>query len=365
MKKELQVLDEKDFDIDIEATQASIALKVQNSPEIIKIATEVSMDNAQSILKFGESTAVEITKFADEILENMKMTKVEDSGVLLAQLNKIMDKFDVKDFDDKAPGFFEKIINRAKDSVDAILKKYGTMGGEVDKVYQQLTIYEKEIEHSNHMLDGMFERNMAYYESLQQYIYAGQMVLDQVKTVDLPALQDKAASQENQLDQIDLNNMHQAIEMLEHRLYDLELAKNVSLQTLPQIKLIQKGNYNLVRKINSAFIVTLPIFKQGLTQAIALKRQNIQAKAMQALDEKTNELLLRNAENTAMQAKLTAQLSAGSSIDVETLQATWKTIVDGIAETKRIQDEANLKRIEGVKILHAIQDEFHSKTKLG
>jgi len=152
--------------------------------------------------------------------------------------------------------------------------------------------------------------------------------------------------------------------MLEQRVYDLELAKNVALQTMPQIKLIQKGNYNLIRKINSAFIITIPIFKQCLTQAITLKRQAVQAKAMAALDEKTNELLIRNAQNTAMQAKLTAELASGSSVQIETLEKTWQTILKGIEETRQIQDEIKQKRVEGTKKLHEIQSEFQSKSSL-
>jgi len=116
-----------------------------------------------------------------------------------------------------------------------------------------------------------------------------------------------------------------------------------------------------MRKINSAFIITLPVFKQALTQVILLKRQKIQADSMQALDEKTNELLIRNAENTVAQTKLTAQLASGSSIKVETLEKTWQTICTGIDETRRIQDEANAKR-EADKIrLQQLNDSYRDK----
>lgn len=118
---------------------------------------------------------------------------------------------------------------------------------------------------------------------------------------------------------------------------------------------------NLVRKINSAFIITLPVFKQALAQAIMLKRQRIQAEAMSALDEKTNEMLIKNARNTAEQSKLTAQLASGSSIKIETLETTWRTIVNGIDETKRIQEDARRKRVDDQKRLEAIKTEFNQK----
>lgn len=361
----LTTMEEKDFSFDAEATTQSIALKLKSSQELQVIARELNIQSAESIMTYGAATAQEISQFADRILDNMKTTNVEDSGALLIQLNKIMDKFEAKDFEEKKKdGFLDKFFSGAKQSIDALLRKYETMGGEMDKVYQQLKTYEREISQSNQVLDEMFNKNMQYYEILQKYIYAGQLALENVRQNDLKLLETKVATSDDQVDQVNLNNMHQAIEMVEQRVYDLELAKNVALQSLPQIKLIQRGNYNLMRKINSAFIVTLPIFKQSLTHAIALKRQGVQARAMAALDEKTNELLLKNAQNTALQSKLTAQMASGSSIDVKTLQETWRMIIDGIEETRRIQNEAREKRIEGTKQLEAIQAEFQSRTKM-
>jgi len=355
---------EKEPTIDVEEVQHEVALKLENSHEVVALTRQIDMRDANTILTFGNETANEISQFADKILATMRTSTVEDSGDMLIQLNKIMDKFDIKDFEEKKPGFLEKLFNSAKNAIETLLQKYDTMGTEVNKVFQTLKSYEAEINKSNEVLEEMFERNMDYYELLEKYIYAGNQVIQEVKTNHLPMLEQKAQTSGQQLDQVNLNNAHQMLEMLEQRVYDLELAKNVSLQTMPQIKLIQKGNFNLVRKINSAFIITIPIFKQCLTQAITLKRQAIQAKAMSALDEKTNELLLRNAQNTALQSKLTAQLASNSSIDIETLEETWRTIVQGIEETKAIQDEAKQKRIDGTKRLQAIQDDFQNKTKL-
>lgn len=125
------------------------------------------------------------------------------------------------------------------------------------------------------------------------------------------------------------------------------------------IQSMQFSNLNF-RKINSAFIITLPVFKQALTQAVLLKRQKIQAQAMQALDDRTNEMLLKNARNTAEQTKLTAQLASSSSIKVETLEKTWQTIVNGIEETRRIQEDASAKRIADAAKLDALKQDFQA-----
>ena len=163
--------------------------------------------------------------------------------------------------------------------------------------------------------------------------------------------------------QFELTSLEQAKMMLEQRTQDLRIAENVAMQSIPMIKTMQFTNMNLVRKINSAFIITLPVFKQALTQAILLKRQKIQAEAMSALDQKTNEMLIKNAQNTVNQSKMAMQLASGSSVKIETLETTWHTIVTGIQETKQIQEDAKKKRIEDQARLNTIKDEFQQMMK--
>lgn len=349
--------------VNLDKETNEIALKVQNSPEIIALSNQLDIKDAQAVLKFGQDTSQEISKFADKILHSLETTNVEDSGTLLQQLNKIMDKFEMKDFKEGKSGFLEKIFKKAKKSMEDLFKKYHTMGGEIDKVYVELSNYESEINSSNTMLEEMFNKNMEYYETIEKYIQAGKIIVEKVKNEVIPELQLKANESPDQINQVNLSNGHRALDMMEQRIYDLELAKTVSLQTMPQIKLIQQGNYNLVRKINSAFIITIPIFKNAMIQAITLKRQAIQANAMKALDDRTNELLLKNAQNIAAQSKLTAELASGSSIKIETLEQTWQTIMQGIDETKKIQEEAKQKRLAGAKRMHELQNDY--KNKLG
>lgn len=345
-------------EFDLEKQKNEVMTKVKDGPEVRSIVRQINIEDVGSIMTFGKNTAEEISRFSDAILQSMQTTKVEDSGELLLQLNKIMEKFDIKDFEEKQPGFFEKMFSKAKNTVEALFKKYNSMGDEVDKVFVTLKQYEAEINKANQNLDEMFKRNIVYYEQLGQYIYAGQVVLEELKTNILPAAQAKATQTGNQVDQVHVNNLLQVQEIMEQRIYDLQLAENVAVQSMPTIKAIEYGNYNLIRKINSAFVITLPIFKQCLVQAIMLKRQSVQAKAMSALDEKTNELLLRNAQNTALQSKMVAKLASGSSVNIETLEQSWQTIVKGIEETKAIQDEMRQKRQDGARRLEVLKQDF-------
>ena len=201
---------------------------------------------------------------------------------------------------------------------------------------------------------------MGYYHELVKYILAGEQGCRELEEY----IAQRRAEMESTGDasiQFDLTTLEQALMMLEQRTQDLRTAESVAMQSIPMIKTMQFSNMNLVRKINSAFIITLPVFKQALTQAIMLKRQRIQAEAMSALDDKTNEMLIRNAQNTAEQSKMTARLASGSSIKIETLEKTWQTIVKGIDETRQIQENARKQRVDDQKRLETIKAEFNSR----
>lgn len=181
------------------------------------------------------------------------------------------------------------------------------------------------------------------------------------QTQIIPQYEQKFAQTNNEFDRINLQSAKDSLEMMEQRIYDLELAKMVSIQSAPQIKLIQKGNYNLLRKIGSAFVVTIPVFKTGIIQAITIKRQKVQADAMKALDDRTNEMLLRNAQNISAQSIDIARLSGSSSIKIETLENTFNTIVQGIQDTMKIEEENKIARQQGRLRLEQLQTDIKNK----
>jgi uncharacterized protein YaaN involved in tellurite resistance len=310
-------------------------------------------------MSFGQETAVQISQFSDRILSSISNSSVEDSGKMLGQLNYIMKKFDAKDFveEQSQKGFFGKLFSKASEGIEKLLHKYQTIDDEISKVYIQIKQYESEIGKTNRMLDELFDQNMIYYGNLETYIQAGYLAVEKVKQNIIPDLEQRSATGE-QIDILNLHNTMQALELLENRIHDLELAKMVSLQTIPQIKLIQNGNNNLLRKIGSAFVITIPVFKSGLIQAITIKRQKIQSDAMKALDDTTNEMLLKNAQNIAGQSVEIAKLMSGSSVKIETLEKTFDTILKGIDETKQIEMKNKQDREESKKKLSSLQEKI-------
>ena len=344
---------------DIAADREQMSLQLVNSPEVDALASQIEVYNPETIVSFGSEAADEISKASDVVLNSMNMSQLDDSSEMLKALTKIMSNFDIDEIKEK-PGLFGKLFGNLKKQLEKLLAKYKTMGDEVDKIYVQLKQYESEIKESNRKLAQMFDANVAYYHELVKYILAGEQGCRELEAYIAQRQADLESTGDNSI-QFELQSLQQALMMLEQRTQDLRMAENVAMQSIPMIKMMEFINIYLVRKINSAFIVTLPVFKQALAQAMLLKRQRIQADAMAALDEKTNEMLIKNAQNTAEQSKMTARLASGSSIQIETLEKTWRTIMNGIDETQRIQEEARKKRIDDQARLETIKNEFNQK----
>lgn len=345
------------FDIAVES--AKIKNELADSAEVDALVSKIELDNLDSIVTFGGEVATEISKSSDLVLNSMNIAQIEETSKMLGVLTNIMSKFDIEEIKQE-PGLFDKLFGGIKKQLDKIMTKYQTMGCEIDKVYVELKGYEGEIKETNKKLNTMFESNVNYYHDLLKYIMAGEQGCKELEG----AIAERTAEMERTGDksmQFELTTLNNALMMLEQRTQDLRVAENVAMQTIPMLKTMEFSNINLIRKINSAFIITLPIFKQSLAQAIMLKRQRLQAEALSELDKKTNEMILKNATNTVEQAKLTAQMASGSSIKVDTLEKSWRTIVNGIEETKRIQDDARRQRVEDKAKLENIKNEFYKK----
>ena len=284
-KNELQIAET----YDIVSDRQQMNDELVNSAEVDALVSTIEVNNLETIVSFGAEAAEEISKASDVVLNSMNMSQIDDTSVMLTTLSKIMSKFDIEEIQEN-PGLFGKLFGNMRKQLDKILAKYHTMGEEVDKIYVQLKQYESEIKQSNRKLDQMFTANVNYYHELVKYILAGEQGCRELEDYIAQRRTDMEASGDMSI-QFEIQSLEQALMMLEQRTQDLRTAESVAMQSVPMIKTMAFSNMNLVRKINSAFIVTLPVFKQALAQAIMLKRQRIQAEAMSALDEKTNEML--------------------------------------------------------------------------
>ena len=274
-----------------------------------------------------------------------------------------MDKFDPQDFaEDKKGGFLTRLFTKGKEQLEKFLSKYDSMNKEVDVIYREIQKYEVEMKRNTVDLENLYDQNLDYFQTLSKFVAAIEVRTDEVRA-SLPGLEQKAQTGD-QLAAMEYETLLRAVELLEQRRYDLEMAQQVSFQSAPQIRLMQQGNNHLIAKINSAFVTTIPIFKQGLIHAVTLKRQKLISDSMSELDRRTNEMLVRNAENISKNSVNIARSAGSPSIKIETIETTWQTIMAGIQETKQIQAETARNREEGRKRIERLQLEYEKLKKM-
>ncbi|MFJ7732481.1 toxic anion resistance protein [Lysinibacillus sp. NPDC097231] len=341
--------------------QNQLALK--QDPEIHALAQKIDVKDQIAMLELGKETANGISAFSDKMLATMKSSKLEESSVLLNNLNKIMDKFDPQDFaEDKKGGFLTKLFSKGKEQLEKFLSKYDSMNKEVDVIFREVQKYEVEMKRNTIDLENLYDQNLNYFQTLSKFIAAIEVKTDDVRS-SLPELEQKSQTGD-QLAAMEYETMLRAVDLLEQRRYDLEMAQQVSFQSAPQIRLMQQGNNHLIAKINSAFVTTIPIFKQGLIHAVTLKRQKLISDSMSELDRRTNEMLVKNAENISKNSVNIARAAGSPSIKIETIETTWQTIMTGIQETKQIQAETARNREEGRKRIERLQLEYEKLKKM-
>ena len=294
----------------------------------------------------------------------MSMSELDESSGLLTTLAGIMARFDMEEVKPKG-GLMSRLFGGARKQLDRIMGKYQTLGDEVDKVYVRLRQYEEEIRRSNSQLDQLFEANVGCYHELVKYIEAGDQGVREIEAYLAEREEEQKRSGDPSI-QFELQTLRQARDMLRQRVQDLRVAEIVAMQSIPMIRTMQYNNMSLVRQINSAFITTLPVFKQALAQAILLRRQQVQAEAMDALRTQTGEMLRRNARNAAEVTKLTARLQAeGAGPSADALESSWHTIMTGIDDTRRLQATAQQQREEDQARLDRIREDFRKRFPQG
>ena len=329
---------------DIVSDRDAVVAKLAGSDEIDALTSAIDVYDMNTIVTFGSHAAEAVSRASDALLRDLSLSRTDGSNELMAALGRIMAEFDPDELEEK-PSLLGKLFGDPRKRLDKVLGKYRTLGDEVDRVYIGLRKYETEIKQSNQKLEEMFRAGVETFHELEKYIVAGEQGCREIEAY-IGEYREKLARTGDQSLQFEIQTLENAGRMLEQRTHDLKLAEAVAMQSIPMIRLMQFNNMNLARKINSTFIVTLPVFKQALAQAILLKRQSLQAEALSALDKRTGEMLRRNGQGAAIQ---------GPAQGVPALRSAQRTILDGIGETRRLHDSAMAQRAQDQARLEEIK----------
>ncbi|MFS0780479.1 toxic anion resistance protein [Bacillus sp. 1P06AnD] len=338
-----------------QATAQELRLQLRQDPQVIQIVNNIDIRDQNELLSLGKEPAMKLSKFSDRILNSMSVTKLDQSSSLLNQLEKVMKQFDKNEIM-KEPGLLDKVFKRAKKTIDALFKKYQTLGGEIEKIHAQFAIIEDELKKSNTELEGLYEEDIHYYFDLEKYSVAAEVKLEEVKNSLIPQLEERVNSGD-QMARMQLEAMRNVQELLERKIDDLDKARMVAIIAAPQIKTMQRGNNDLVAKINSAFVTTIPIFKMGIINTVHAKRQKMHSDSLNAFEDRANQMLKDVTADIMNQSVEIAQRSGSSSIKMETIETMWDTIVKGIDDYKKVKDEQAMQRIEDKKRLESLRED--------
>lgn len=337
--------------------------KLKLLPEVKALTNEINIQDVNTIATFGQKSAEEISKISDKILNIAKVPTNKDAAQMITQLSKIMDKFDIREIekiqDEPAKqSFLQKLKQKIADEFEALVAKYDNMSKEVDKIAQLLRTYENQTKQDNVTLTEMCQANHNYFEQLERYVVAAEIGLEEIANYREQVANRTDISEDNknaQLQQLDMMS-----QMLRQRQYDLLQAEIVARMTVPMLQNMQLTNVNLIREINTAFIIGLPIFKQNLAQAIMLKRQAITANSMEQFKGTINKQLEQNAAYAAAQCTVVAQNVTKGTFDMETLRKVYSTIKNGTENTQRVMREQEEQNKENTKDLERLKSDIQS-----
>ena len=349
------------------SNQSQYKLALRELDEVKKIRdNEIKLNDGNSILNFGQTPSEGLSKISNQLLATTKRPDADNASAMIIQLTKVMDKFDIKEIETmpiEKQNMFVRIFNNAKNKLDKLVAKYENLGKEVDEISLILQQSKHEMEKSNDSLKRLYQANLQYYEMLEKYIVAGEMALEEIDK-ELNELPTRTNITEEQK-QMNIQQLNMIRDILSQRVGDLRVAENVALQTAPMLQMMQMGNFNLMRKINSSFIITLPIFKNSLIQAIELKRQAITSNSINQLDQKTAELWERNAKNTAQQYVTITEQANRSVLPIEKLKESFETIQKGIEDANEINQKQEELRKENAIALEDMKEKMKKKGFIG
>ncbi len=330
----------------------------QDQQQVTSLVKELDLRDSNSIIFFGSKAQEQLTTISDNMLEGVRNKDTGPAGAALNEMVAVLRGFDLDELDpNKKPGFFAKLFGAAKPLVK-IVQQYETVRNQIDGISDALERHKTQLLTDIASLDRLYTANLDYFHTLELYIQAGEEKLRQVDTEELPTLEKEVATGEDMVKAQQLRDLRASRDDLERRVHDLKLTRQVTMQSLPSIRLVQENDKGLIGKINSTLVNTVPLWRQQLAQAITIYRSGQAAETVKAATDLTNQLLEANAENLR-QANVQAREQVERGVfDIETVKKANQTLIATIEDSLRIADEGRRRRQEAATQLEACETEL-------
>ena len=320
-------------------------------------AQKIDIENTNQILQYGAGTQKKMADFSDAALENVRTQDLGEVGELITQVVGELRDFDATEEEKGFLGFFKKQGNK----IENMKNRYAKVEVNVQKITTSLQDHQMRLMKDSAVLEKMYAQNLNYYKELTMYILAGKQKLQEVREGKLRDLEAKAAASGLPEDAQEAKDLDSKCNRFEKKLHDLELTRTISLQTAPQIRLVQNNDTLMVEKIQTTIVNTIPLWKSQMVLALGIAHSTEAAQAQRQVTDLTNELLKKNAQALHLASTETAKESERGIVDIETLKQTNQELISTLDDVMKIQKEGRIKRQQAEVEMRRMEDELKNK----
>lgn len=309
-----------------------------------QLAEQIPVGNYESILTYGANAQNELSRFSHQMLDHVQRKDIGPVGDILKDLMEKLNELDPEELQQEKKSGIRKFFKRVSRSLQELMTKYQKLSTQIDRIGIQLEHSKQGLVDDVHMLDQLYEQNKIYFQALNVYIAAAELKKEEIISEMLPKLKQKAEASQDQMDVQEFNDLTQFVDRLEKRIYDLQLSRQITIQTAPQIRMIQQTNQTLAEKIQSSIMTAIPLWKNQIAIALTLNNQRKAVEAQKQVTKTTNDLLLKNSEMLKVNTIETAKENERGLVEIETLKKTQENLISTIEETLQIQADGRQKR---------------------
>ncbi|HWI47718.1 MAG TPA: toxic anion resistance protein [Rummeliibacillus sp.] len=344
------------FELQPEPLQSSVKPDEQKAPTVLErlpeedqkkakqLADQIPVGNYESILTYGSNAQNELSRFSHQMLDHVQRKDIGPVGDVLKDLMDKLNELDPEELQQEKKSGIRKFFSRVSRSLQELMTKYQKLSTQIDRIGIQLEHSKAGLVDDVHMLDQLYEQNKTYFQALNVYIAAAELKKEEIVSEMLPKLKQKAEASQDQMDVQEFNDLAQFVDRLEKRIYDLQLSRQITIQTAPQIRMIQQTNQTLAEKIQSSIMTAIPLWKNQIAIALTLNNQRRAVEAQKQVTKTTNDLLLKNSEMLKVNTIETAKENERGLVEIETLKKTQENLISTIEETLQIQADGRQKR---------------------
>ncbi|THE12818.1 toxic anion resistance protein [Bacillus timonensis] len=336
-------------------------LPEENKEKALQLAKQIDPTNHQAMISYGTPAQNKLLSFSNTMLEHVQKNDVGEVGQIISDLMKRLDDMKPEELNPEKRSVIARMFGKISNSVQEVLSKYQKTGAQIDRISVKLDRSKNVLLSDIAILEKLYDNNKDYFDALNVYIAAGELKLEEMHKQVIPELKKQAELTNDQMKVQEVNDMVQFADRLEKRVHDLKLSREITIQSAPQIRLIQNTNQALVEKIQSSIMTAIPLWKNQVAIALTLIRQRHAVEAQKQVAKTTNELLLKNAEMLKSNTLETARENERGLVDVETLKRTKENLISTLEETLRIQEEGRNKRRQAELELASMETELRQK----